>query len=570
MIRGVVELAIKKMTGAQILIECLKNKGIDTVFGYPGGAVLPIYDALYREKSIRHVRTSHEQGAAHAADGYARVTGKIGVCFSTSGPGATNLVTGIATAYMDSVPMVAFTGQVPLNLIGKDSFQEVDITGITLPITKHNYMIKKTEDIPRIVEEAFEVASSGRPGPVLVDIPKDVAAREIEFGDRGSVKKRILENPLTHDGFDPEQIEEIVEAIVDSKAPVLYAGGGVNISGAHRELIEIAERCQIPITTTLMGMGAFPSDHPLYLGMLGMHGTVCANYAVTNSDLLIAVGARFDDRVVGKVEEFAPKAKIIHIDIDPAEIGKNVPVDIGVLGDVKKVLMKLLEILPAQKREKWVEQIWQWKKQYPLEYDKKCCALKPQYIIEKICELTRGDAILTTEVGQNQMWAAQFYRFKNPRSLITSGGLGTMGFGLPAAIGAQLGKPDKKVFNISGDGSFKMNCNELETAVCYKLPIIVVILNNRTLGMVRQWQELFYDGRYSQVDFEHSVDFVKLAEAYGAVGYRITTKDEVEDVILKALNNDKPTVIDCIIERDEKVYPMVPAGAPINKMMGID
>jgi len=563
-------LAVKKMTGAQILIECLKNKGIDTVFGYPGGAVLPIYDALYREKSIRHVRTSHEQGAAHAADGYARVTGKIGVCFSTSGPGATNLVTGIATAYMDSVPIVAFTGQVPLNLIGKDSFQEVDITGITLPITKHNYMIKKTEDIPRIVEEAFEVASSGRPGPVLVDIPKDVAAREIEFEDRGSLGKRILKNPLTHDSFDLEQIEEIVEAVVTSKTPVLYAGGGVNISGAHKELVEIAERCQIPVTTTLMGIGAFPPDHPLYLGMLGMHGTVYANYAVTNCDLLIAVGARFDDRVVGKIEEFAPKAKIIHIDIDPAEIGKNVPVNIGILGDVKKVLIKLLEILPAQKREKWVEQIRKWKKQYPLEYDRKCCSLKPHYIIEKIYELTRGDAVLTTEVGQNQMWAAQFYRFENPRSLITSGGLGTMGFGLPAAIGAQLGKPDKKVFNISGDGSFKMSCNELETAVCYKLPIIVVILNNRTLGMVRQWQELFYDGRYSQVDFEHSVDFVKLAEAYGAVGYRITTKDQVEDVILKALNNDKPTVIDCIIERNEKVYPMVPAGAPINKMMGID
>ncbi len=563
-------MAVKKMTGAQILIECLKNKGIDTVFGYPGGAVLPIYDALYREKSIRHVRTSHEQGAAHAADGYARVTGKIGVCFSTSGPGATNLVTGIATAYMDSVPIVAFTGQVPLNLIGKDSFQEVDITGITLPITKHNYMIKKTEDIPRIVEEAFEVASSGRPGPVLVDIPKDVAAREIEFEDRGSLGKRILKNPLTHDSFDLEQIEEIVEAVVTSKTPVLYAGGGVNISGAHKELVEIAERCQIPVTTTLMGIGAFPPDHPLYLGMLGMHGTVYANYAVTNCDLLIAVGARFDDRVVGKIEEFAPKAKIIHIDIDPAEIGKNVPVNIGILGDVKKVLIKLLEILPAQKREKWVEQIRKWKKQYPLEYDRKCCSLKPHYIIEKIYELTRGDAVLTTEVGQNQMWAAQFYRFENPRSLITSGGLGTMGFGLPAAIGAQLGKPDKKVFNISGDGSFKMSCNELETAVCYKLPIIVVILNNRTLGMVRQWQELFYDGRYSQVDFEHSVDFVKLAEAYGAVGYRITTKDQVEDVILKALNNDKPTVIDCIIERNEKVYPMVPAGAPINKMMGID
>lgn len=555
-----------RLTGAEILIKCLEEQGVDIIFGYPGGAVLPIYDVLYFTPTIRHVRTCHEQGAAHAADGYARATGKVGVCLATSGPGATNLVTGIATAYMDSVPIVAITGQVPRNLLGKDSFQEVDITGITIPITKHNYLVKDVEKLADTIREAFYIAKSGRPGPVLIDLPKDVMLSETEFSPYDP--KKLSKSFPDDTALDLRELDCAVNALNESKKPVLYVGGGVINSGATEQVVELAEKFLIPVTTTLMGIGGFPGKHPLYLGMLGMHGTAPANFAISHCDLLIAVGARFDDRAVGKFESFAPEAKIIHIDIDPAEIGKNIHVDIPIVGDVKKVLEIINSRLEPIRQREWLKQVDKWKKDYPLKYCNNG-KLKPQYIIEQIYELTDGDAIITTEVGQNQMWAAQFYRFKNPRSLISSGGLGTMGYGLPAALGAQLGRPDKKVFNIAGDGSFLMNCHELATAVNYKLPINIILLNNQSLGMVRQWQDMFFGKRFSSVNLEDSTDFVKLAEAYGAVGLRVKKKEDVRPILMKALNIEKPVLIECVVDPDEKVFPMVPAGGALHEMIGI-
>jgi len=559
------------MTGAELLLKTLEQLGVDTIFGYPGGSNLPIYDALYSNKKIRHIRTVHEQGAAHAADGYARVTGKVGVALSTSGPGATNLVTGIANAYMDSVPIVAFTGQVALNLLGRDSFQEVDITGITIPITKHSFIIRDKNDIVKKVKEAFAIATTGRPGPVLVDLPKDIMASEV---NEEELKKEI--NGFINTYMSKQKsssnilrdIEKAVEMIQEAKRPVIYAGGGVVSSGANKELLEFAEKTNIPVTTTFMGISGFPADHPLSLGMLGMHGTAYANFAVTNCDLLLVLGARFDDRVTGKTDQFAAKAKVIHIDIDPAEIGKNVDVDLALKGDVKYILQKLNELTPRKENPEWQNMVKKWKKTYPMTYSHK--GLKPQYVIEEIFNLTQGDAIIATEVGQHQMWTAQFFKFKYPRTFVSSGGLGTMGFGLPAAIGAKWGRPDKTVFNIAGDGSFEMNFHELITAVRCNIPVITVVFKNRSLGMVRQWQDLFYDGRFSHSELTEGPDYVKIAESCGAVGFRITRKSQVVPTIQKAMTLDRPVVIEVEIDPEEKVLPMVPAGKPISDMLGIN
>ncbi len=559
------------MTGAQLLLKTLTELGVDTIFGFPGGSALPIYDALYGNKKIRHIRTVHEQGAAHAADGYARATGKVGVVLSTSGPGATNLVTGIANAYMDSIPMVAFTGQVALNLLGKDSFQEVDITGVTLPITKHSFLIRDKRDISKKVREAFHIATTGRPGPVLVDLPKDVMMGQINedevrkdingFVDTFSLKQQLPERFGT-------LVEKTARMIEKAKRPVIYAGGGIISSNASNELLRLAERINTPVTTTLMGITGFPTEHTLCLGMLGMHGTAYANMAVTECDLLLALGARFDDRVTGKLKHFAPKAKIVHIDIDPAELGKNVNINLGIKGDIKQFLKELLEVIPSKKNEQWIKTLMDWKHSYPLKYCDK--GLKPQYVVEEICRQTEGEAIIATEVGQHQMWAAQFYRFKETRSFVSSGGLGTMGFGLPAALGAKLGRPDKTVFNIAGDGSFEMNCHELITAARYNIPVITVVFNNRSLGMVRQWQEMFFDERYSHVhlDGEHT-DYVKLAEACGVEGYEVTEKRDLPEAIKQAINIQAPAVIDVKIDPKENVMPMVPPGSAINEMLGI-
>jgi acetolactate synthase-1/2/3 large subunit len=567
-----------KMTGAQIFFECLKREGVEVIFGYPGGAVLDIYHEMSNH-DIKHILVRHEQGAAHAADGYARASGKVGVCLVTSGPGATNTVTGIATAYMDSVPIVVFTGQVPTRLIGNDAFQEVDITGITRPCTKHNYLVKDVRDLARVIREAFYLARSGRPGPVLVDLPKDVIQASTDFVYPETVNLRGYRPTVEpHKG----QVQRAAQAIRKAKRPVIYAGGGVIHSGAAAELRKLAEMLQIPVTTTLMGLGAFPATlkkgtkefHPLWMGMLGMHGTYCANMAVSNCDLLFAVGARFDDRVTGKVEAFAPHATIIHIDVDPTSISKSVIVDIPIVGDCKRTLQRLISIFekePIQeldeKRRSWLEQIDEWKKTHPLTYKQEGDVIKPQFVVEKIYELSRGDAIITTEVGQNQMWTAQFYHFTEPRTLITSGGLGTMGYGFPAAIGAQVARPDKLVIDIAGDGSIQMNIQELVTAVCNELPVKVAILNNGYLGMVRQWQELFYNKNYCQTCLSAAPDFVKLAEAYGAVGLRAVTVDEVEPVIKKALEIPKTVIMDFVVDKEEGVYPMVPAGKPINEML---
>ncbi len=555
-------MCANKLSGAQILLKSLQAEGVDTIFGYPGGQALPIYDALY-DSDIRHILTRHEQGAAHAADGYARATGKPGVCLATSGPGATNLVTGIANAYMDSVPLVAVTGQVSQSLLGRDSFQEADITGITMPITKHNYLVKDTSELAQIVKEAFHIATTGRPGPVLIDIPRDVSAGTADYNGREEMNLPGYQPVL--DG-DPRQVLKAAEAIAGSERPLIYAGGGVVISGAHDELLRLAEMLMAPVCATLMGLGGFPGNHPLSLGMLGMHGTKYANFAVCDCDLLIAVGARFDDRVTGKLETFASMAKIIHIDIDPAEIGKNVRVDIPIVGDVKRVLNQLLEALQPRLGEAWRDKILAWKKEYPMSH----CdhgKLKPQTVISEIYNLTRGDARIATDVGQHQMWTAQYYSFTKPRSLISSGGLGAMGYGLPAAIGVQVGCPGETVFDIAGDGSIQMNIQELCTAVNYELPINVAIINNGYLGMVRQWQELFYNRRYSHSELLNP-DFVKLAEAYGAEGIRVTKKSELVPALEQAIRSSKPVMLDFVVDREDNVMPMVPPGESLDRMLG--
>ncbi|RLG24569.1 biosynthetic-type acetolactate synthase large subunit [Methanosarcinales archaeon] len=553
----------KKRSGAEVVVEALIKEGVDVIFGYPGGAVLPVYDVLYHTKKIRHILVRHEQAAAHAADGYARATGKVGVCIATSGPGATNLVTGLATAYMDSSPIVAFTGQVPTFMIGNDAFQEANITGITYSITKHNYLVKDVDELPRILKEAFYIASTGRPGPVLIDLPKDIQNAQTSVPYPEEVYIRSY-NP--HYEGNLKQIKLAAKVIDKSEAPVIYAGGGVVASGASKELFEFAHHNNIPVTTTLMALGAFPENDPLSLHMLGMHGTRYANYAVTEADLIIAVGARFDDRITGKVSEFAPRAKIIHIDIDPTSISKNVKVDIPIVGDAKKILSKLTSLTKGKKRDDWLKKIAQWKEKYPLRYHTNG-KLKPQYVVEKIYEVTKGKAIIATEVGQNQMWAAQFYRYTRPRSFISSGGLGTMGFGFPASIGAQIGRPDEIVIDIAGDGSFQMNIQELATISKYKIPVKVAILNNGYLGMVRQWQQLFHEKRYSQVDLYGVPDFVKVAEAYNVIGIRIEKMEEVESALKKALSIKGPVIMDFHVEREENVYPMVPSGAALTQMI---
>jgi acetolactate synthase-1/2/3 large subunit len=553
-----------KPTGAEILIKSLEAEGVDTIFGYPGGGVLYIYDALY-DSSLNHILTRHEQGAAHAADGYARATGRPGVCLATSGPGATNLVTGLANAYMDSIPMVAITGQVGNSLIGKDSFQEADITGITLPVTKHNYLVKDVKDISRVVKEAFHIATTGRPGPVLIDIPKDVSAERHDFSYPDTVNLRGY-NPYVE--ASQEQINQAAQAIAEAQQPVIYAGGGVISAQASVELKQLAELILAPVTTTLMGMGCFPGDHPLSLGMLGMHGTAYANYAVSDCDLLIAIGSRFDDRVTGNVATFAPNAKIIHIEIDPAEMGKNVRVDIRVLGELKNTLTRLIQRISTKLASEWQEKIAQWKREYPLSYDQQGEGLKTQFVINQISELTRGrDTKICTEVGQHQMWAAQYYNFTQPRSFISSGGLGTMGYGFPASIGAQVGCPDSTVFNIAGDGSIQMNIQELATAVQFELPVNVAIMNNGFLGMVRQWQEMFYQRRYCNVEM-FSPDFVKVAEAYGAEGIRVTEAAQVKPALEQAMASSKPVFLDFVVDKEENVFPMVPPGGSLNKMIG--
>jgi acetolactate synthase-1/2/3 large subunit len=563
-------VTMDKINGAQMLIKCLKEEGVEVIFGYPGGVVIPIYDALF-DSDIRHILVRHEQGAAHAADGYARATGKTGVCMATSGPGATNLITGIANAYMDSVPMVAITGQVASPMIGTDAFQEADTTGITAPITKHNYLVKDVSDLPGIIKEAFHIASTGRPGPVLIDIPVDISNAMI----KSSVKAK-----LNLPGYKPtlkgnqKQIKEAAARIYNSKKPIVFAGGGIVSSDASGELRSFIKTAKIPVITTLLGKGCFSEKDKLSLGMAGMHGTKYANIAFMETDLIIGIGVRFDDRVTGKLSKFAPNASIIHIDIDPAEIGKNVNTDIPIVGDAKNVLAdldKAYKELEAKKgkvdKKSWHKRIAELKENNPLKYNRKSSKIKPGYVIEKIDELTGGDAIICTEVGQNQMWTAQYYKFTKPRTLISSGGLGTMGFGLPAAIGAKIGMPDKTVIDIAGDGSIQMVSQEMATATANKIPVKIMLLNNGYLGMVRQWQEFFWDRRYSQTCVYNCVDFVKLVEAYGGVGIRVSKKDEVEGAIVKALGINNLVLVDFRIDREENVYPMVVPGSSIDNML---
>ncbi len=553
-----------KRSGSRVVTEALLKEGVKIIFGYPGGAVIPLYDVLYETPEIKHILTRHEQAAAHAADGFARATGGVGVCIATSGPGATNLVTGIATAYMDSIPLVVLTGQVPTSMIGNDAFQEANITGITYSITKHNYLVKDVDELPGVLKEAFYIARTARPGPVLIDLPKNVLTAETSVPYPKEVQIRSY-NP-NYKG-NPKQIRRAAESIDESERPVIYAGGGVISSGASSELAEFARRINIPVTTTLMGLGSFPEDNPLSLKMLGMHGTRYANYAVSDTDLLIAVGARFDDRITGKISEFAAHAKIIHIDIDPTAISKNVRVDIPIVGDAKNILSQLLSAAQREKkRENWHRKIQEWKRKYPLKYELDG-DLKPQYVVEMIYKATRGEAIIATEVGQNQMWAAQFYQYTKPRTFISSGGLGTMGYGFPASIGAQIGRPEKIVFDIAGDGSFQMNIQELATAANYKVPVKIAILNNGYLGMVRQWQQLFYESHYSQVNLEGHPDFVKVAEAYGVEGIRVTKPEQVEPALKKALDIAGPVILDFRVSREENVYPMVPAGAALTQII---
>lgn len=546
-----------QLTGSQILIECLKEQGVDTVFGYPGGAILNVYDELYLHPEIKHVLTSHEQGASHAADGYARSTGKVGVCFATSGPGATNLVTGIATAYMDSVPMVAITCNVGVSLLGKDSFQEIDITGITMPITKHNFIVKDVTKLADTIRRAFSIARNGRPGPVLIDIPKDVTANKTDY------KKATIDFTRKLEEVDMDSVEAALKLIKASKKPYIFVGGGAVISEANAELKQFAELVDAPVCDTLMGKGAYDGTSERYSGMLGMHGTKASNLGVSKCDLLIAIGTRFSDRVLGNAKTFAKNAKILQIDIDPAEINKNVVAFSSVVGDVKQILTIINEKLEQQNHKEWVEYVENLKEQFPLSYPKE--GLSGPYIIENIFEQTKGDAIIVTEVGQHQMWAAQYYKYKSPRTLLTSGGLGTMGYGLGASIGAQTANPDRTVVNIAGDGCFRMNLNELATASREQLPLIEVIINNHVLGMVRQWQTLFYNKHYSATVLDDGADYVKVAEALGCKAKRVTTQEEFESAFAEALSSKKPYVIDCIIDSDDKVWPMVAPGKPINE-----
>lgn len=549
------------LTGAEILIKSLLDEGVDTIFGYPGGAVLNIYDELYKyREKITHILTAHEQGASHAADGYARATGKVGVCLATSGPGATNLVTGIATAYMDSIPMVAITGNVTKQLLGKDSFQEVDITGITMPITKHNYIVKDVNDLQRIVKEAFYIAKEGRPGPVLIDIPKDITAAKAIY--EPLIPKKV-ERRTKH--ITEEALQSVAKLINEAENPLIYAGGGVVASGAYEELMEMVNKINSPIATSLMAMSAFPYNHPLYTGMIGMHGSKASNILTSKCDLLITLGARFSDRVISN-QNHIRNAKIIHIDVDPAEINKNIKVDAFVVGDLKIVLQRLLPLLKEKKNEEWLEKMKELK-ELDIKETSDTGELTPEFLFRKLSELDDGSFVLTTEVGQHQMWASQFFKFKTPRSFISSGGLGTMGYGLGASIGAQIALKDKQVINIAGDGSFGMNCNELVTAAKNKLPIIVIILNNNSLGMVRQWQNFFYEGRYSSTTLNRTTDFVKLVEAFGGKGYRVFEKEELVPVLKEALEYKGPVVIDYVIHNDKKVFPMVAPGAPINEII---
>ena len=547
-----------QLTGSQVIIECLKEQGVDTVFGYPGGAILNVYDELYKHPEIRHVLTSHEQGASHAADGYARSTGKVGVCFATSGPGATNLVTGISTAYMDSIPIVAITCNVGVSLLGKDSFQEVDIAGITTPVTKYSFIVKDVEKLADTIRRAFDIARKGRPGPVLVDIPKDVTANMVEFESKKIEKPKRLTEMITD-----EDIDKAVRLIKSSKKPYIFVGGGVVLADASEELREFVEKVDAPVCDTLMGKGAYDGTSENYTGMLGMHGTKTSNLGVSECDLLIAIGTRFSDRVLGNPKKFASQAKILQFDVDPAEINKNIRVTESVVGDVKEVLKRMNQRLEQLDHNSWKEHVLAYAKTFPLTYNKE--GLSGPYIIEKIYEMVEGNAIMVTEVGQHQMWAAQYYKYKKPRTLLTSGGLGTMGYGLGAAIGAKTANPDKTVINIAGDGCFRMNMNELATASREKLPIIEVIINNHVLGMVRQWQTLFYEKHYSATVLDDGVDYVKLSEAMGAAARRVTSKEEFEKAFSEALNSKTPFVIDCIIDSDDKVWPMVAPGTPINE-----
>ncbi|QYR22844.1 biosynthetic-type acetolactate synthase large subunit [Paenibacillus sp. sptzw28] len=553
------------ITGSEMLLRSLVLEGVDCVFGYPGGAVLFIYDAMHGFSDFHHLLTRHEQGAIHAADGYARASGKVGVCIATSGPGATNLVTGIATAYMDSVPLVVITGNVATNFIGTDAFQEADITGITMPITKHSYLVRSVEDLPRIIHEAFHIAGTGRKGPVLIDIPKDVSSHKALFKPVNEVSIRGYNPTVT---AKKPQVDKMLKAIEEAERPVILAGGGVVYSGGHEELFEFVTKAGIPITTTLLGLGAFPSGHDLWVGMPGMHGTYTANKAIQGADLLINIGARFDDRVTMKLDGFAPKAKIVHIDIDPAEIGKNVPTAIPIVGDIKTVLQQANKAVKfAAKADVWRAQVAEWKQEKPLSYVDSNVELKPQWVIEMIHETTKGEAIVTTDVGQHQMWAAQYYRFNQPRSWITSGGLGTMGFGFPSAIGAQMAHPDRLVVSINGDGGMQMCAQELAVCAINNIPVKVAIINNQVLGMVRQWQEIIHNNRFSHIDLAGSPDFVKLSEAYGVKAFRAANKEEARDAWIAAMNHPGPAVVEFVVRRDENVYPMVTAGSTIDEML---
>ncbi len=553
-----------KLSGTEIIVECLKKEKVEVVFGIPGGAIMPLYDTIYQKATFTHILTKHEQGAVHAADGYARATGKVGVCIATSGPGATNLVTGLANAYLDSIPIVAFTGQVISPLIGTDAFQEVDIIGITLPITKNNYLVMDIKDLAPIIKEAFYLARNGRPGPVLIDLPKDIQLAQTEF--------HYPEN-YRCSGYQPKwkgnlnQIKKAAQAIQEAKKPIIYGGGGIINANASEELREFVQKTNIPVTTTLMGLGSFPAEHPLSLGMLGMHGSYYANMAISEADLIIALGTRFDDRVTGNAKNFCPQAKFIQVDIDPAEISKIIRVDIPIVGDLKYVLTKLIQLVEPKQEKDWLNRIATLKENNPLKY-RKDNHLRPQYIIEKLYELTKGESIIVTDVGQHQMWVAQYYRFGHPRSCISSGGLGTMGFGLPASIGAQIGCPEKRVICIAGDGGFQMNIQELATAIHNKVPLVVLIMNNGYLGMVRQWQELFFGKRYASTSLEGSPDFAQLVQVYGGKGIRVSTIDDFNSALVQALSERQFFLIDCLIPPEENVFPMVAPGEPINKMLG--